>query len=366
MSDIHHFYKRETVEEEARGWLIKLDGDSPLSEDYQKALQAWCQRSPAHREELLRIAKFFEEANLLVNLAVPLKSHASNKKKKVKWPGLKLLGMPGAAGASYAAVLLVVFVVLFKLYQLDSITELNGVYASAIGEIQQHTLADGSVVYLNTNSQIDIDYNSAVRKIRLLKGEAHFSVAKDNEWPFEVYVGEKMVKAVGTAFTIKIAGQGVSVAVTEGRVDLVNMIEKSVASLKAAPEGGEVKARKIGSLGRGQQAVISTRPANESAVNTTGGVIITTISDQQMERKTSWQTGYLLFAGEPLSDVVAEISRYTNTQIEIVSPELRALRIGGRFKIDDLRALFNVLETNMGITVSRLDDTHIQLSAAIQ
>src|SRR5690242_13378646 len=63
------FIDREAVEAQAREWLIRLDGDTPLTPAERESLQRWASQSAAHREELLRIAAFWSEADLLAELA---------------------------------------------------------------------------------------------------------------------------------------------------------------------------------------------------------------------------------------------------------------------------------------------------------
>ena len=83
-----------------------------------------------------------------------------------------------------------------------------------------------------------------------------------------------------------------------------------------------------------------------------------------MARRLSWRKGLLIFAGEPLEEVVAEISRYTTVSIEITDPTVRTIKIGGQFRVGEIDAMFDVLEENFGLRVTRLSYNHIQLSAA--
>ena len=76
----------------------------------------------------------------------------------------------------------------------------------------------------------------------------------------------------------------------------------------------------------------------------------------------AWQQGLLIFSGEPLEDVVAEISRYTDTKIIIKSEEARALRIGGQFKVADTRAIFSALEKGFGLKADYATNNLVYLS----
>jgi transmembrane sensor len=88
------------------------------------------------------------------------------------------------------------------------------------------------------------------------------------------------------------------------------------------------------------------------------------LDTEDMARELAWRDGLLVFTGEPLSQVIDEVSRYTPIRIEIADASLRAMPVGGRFRLDDLDAMLDALETSFGIRVLRLDEKHIQLWAA--
>ena len=80
MNNVHKFSNRGTIEAEARAWLIRLDGDTPLREEEISALREWAGRSPAHRQELKRISRFWNIANILTELAIPLHGNTVPKR----------------------------------------------------------------------------------------------------------------------------------------------------------------------------------------------------------------------------------------------------------------------------------------------
>ena len=82
------------------------------------------------------------------------------------------------------------------------------------------TLEDGSVVELNHGGKLEIDFSSETRRVRLVRGEANFTVAKNPERPFVVNAGGVDVRAVGTVFNVRLAREAVEVVVSEGRVKL--------------------------------------------------------------------------------------------------------------------------------------------------
>ncbi len=75
----------------------------------------------------------------------------------------------------------------------------------------------------------------------------------------------------------------------------------------------------------------------------------------------AWHEGYLVFSGEPLSEVVEQVNRYSPVTLHIADPKLATIAVGGRFRIGDLDAILDVLRANFGIQSSRIDERDIQL-----
>ncbi len=373
--NVVEFPDRSAIEEEAAVWLIKLDDDEPPSTAELALLQEWLERSPVHREELVSLATFWDKMNVLTELAVPLGSPKSGVKFGF-FAGLRRTA-PGYRRFGIAAIMVAVVAGTVTMWlRPDSHVASNGLYATAIGQQLTITLAEGSVVVLNTNSQVKVDYDKQYRDIRLLQGEAHFTVAKNVERPFRVYAGGGRVQAVGTAFSVYLKDHAVNVTVTEGRVILASLIRPGTNRLQQplAPSGTEQlfgsKAmvddeyvNTLGTIKAGESATIQTVVDSDAS---TGSWLdtIETIETPEMEKRLSWRQGLLTFNGDPLEAVVDEISRYTTISIEISDPSVRAIKIGGQFPVGETDAMFDALEANFGLRVTRLSHDHVLLSAA--
>lgn len=376
-NNIVPFDDQSTIASEAREWLIRLDRDDPPSKAELGALRQWAAQSRAHHSELVRISAVWDDANILNELSTPVYNRAS-----ITWR--RLLGniwgscSPATqwASAAASAVLAITLTIALVPPPLDAS---NGLYITAIGEVQEQQLVDGSVLQLNTDSQVQVSYSDGLRKIRLLKGEAHFEVAPDKQWPFQVYAGNGMVKAVGTAFSVRLNPEQVNVVVSEGVVDIASIrpahhnqehsqqqgqqqgqpysASQANQAAQAAPT-----AQRLASLRQGQAADISNLigPAAEPG----RALAIQQIPAPELERKLAWRSGYLVFVGDPLSQVIAEISRYTPISIQLASPEMANIRVGGRFKVGELNAMLEVLQSSFGLQVSYLDDHRVQLQLA--
>ncbi len=353
-----NFPDRKTLEAEAGSWLIRLDGDTPLSDAEQAALRDWLARSPAHASELQELARLWGKMNILTELAVPLEGQQPSNtasQPMVKPRRIPLFTFPAAMAGALAAVLLVLVASSFW-FSATPIDNENGLHATVVGEQKSLTLPDGSVVLLNTNTQVRVDYGQEFRDIRLLQGEAHFTVAKDAEHPFRVYAGSGRIQAVGTAFAVYLRDKDVNVTVTEGKVEL------AVSNDSLEPDA-ELVVNEFATLEAGQSTVISSKAEGEAQLQI-AAESIHTITPPEIERQLSWRQGLLTFSGEPLEQVVTELSRYTNLSIQIDDPAIKAIKIGGQFQVGETEALLNSLEANFALRVTRLDNDRVLLTSA--
>jgi transmembrane sensor len=199
-------------------------------------------------------------------------------------------------------------------------------YSTVRGERSVVTLADGSRVSLDSNSEVTVHYTGSARILQLVRGQARFDVAHDVERPFSVLAGAQKVIATGTAFNIDLNGPKVLVTLIEGHVVVVDV--KSTLSAMGA-SSAEPRHKSV-ELNAGQQlaalpeALPDIHPAN-------------------IQRVTAWMNGQLMVDNEPLSEVVAQVNHYTQTQIEIRDPEVAAMRISGVFNTADVSGLVDIV-----------------------
>ncbi|WP_415909953.1 FecR family protein [Oleiharenicola sp. Vm1] len=182
-------------------------------------------------------------------------------------------------------------------------------------------LPDGSRVELKDGTQLVVQYSETERRVKLTGGEAHFSVWKDKARPFVVDAAGVEVRAVGTAFNVRLDPRDVQVIVTEGRVQ----VEQPAAAVPVAPAYVSV----------GQQAVVALA---QPVAPTISGV-----TNEDIARELAWQAPRLEFNETPLADAVAEFNRLNRHQIELGDPALGALRIGGTFRPDNVEAFIRML-----------------------
>jgi len=296
-NNIVEFPDRTAIEKEAGAWLIKLDGDNVPSAEELASLREWLERSPVHREQLRSFAEFWGKMNVLTELAVPL-GHANGRAKRSFVENLRH-AIPQLGQASIVTAVIVIGVATTFWLRPDPFLSSNDFYATAVGQQRSMTLADGSVVLLNTNSQIKVAYDNEYRNVRLLQGEAHFTVEKNAEHPFRVYAGNGRMQALGTAFSVYLKDDTVNVTVTEGKVELAcvsrlvtNQLlqqETPLGTVKSSGSNAIVESgfvETLGTIKAGESATIQGVLGTDT-VSTINAIEIVEV--QEMAKRLSWR-----------------------------------------------------------------------------
>jgi len=371
MKNVVDFPDCEAVDEEALAWLVRLDGDKPLSVSEEKVFEEWLSRSPAHREALKSLNVFWAHCNVLGELVEPTSVTEICKKRTLSY-----FFMFSSFGRAATAMVFIVGLVLTNWFGSQGITDSNGLYSTVVGQQKTIMLVDGSQMQLNTNSQIQVDYNTGFRNIRLLQGEVHFEVAKDKSKPFRVYAGNGRVQAVGTAFNVYLKKGDVDVFVTEGEVALASILPVALSTLHSdiqnESSNDKSKVNVLGIAVAGQGVTLKTiqimsqgKEKDISEVQFVTELVLTNVNDQKpINALLAWRKGLLIFSGESLEEVVEEISRYIPVSIEIVDPELRKIQIGGQIRVADTDSMFKALEANFGLKINRLGYNRVQIVTA--
>ncbi len=226
-------------------------------------------------------------------------------------------------------------------------------YTTTFNDYQQITLKDGSVMEMNANTQVEVEFTKSRRGVNLLRGEAHFQVEKDASRPFFVEVGSVSVKAVGTAFNVRYGSSEVQVLVTEGRV--------AIDALRSEPEisGGETTPTMYPELIAGDQVTISTQ--SDHLVP-----LLSKVESKEYENILAWKGPRLFFNATPLEEAARQFNEQNVVQVIIEDDELRNLSIGGSFLVEDVEAFVRLLAGDGSIAVERSDFDRVLLKPAQQ
>jgi transmembrane sensor len=217
-------------------------------------------------------------------------------------------------------------------------------YATVLGERRVVTLADGSRVSLDSNSEVTVRYTSGARLLHLVRGQARFDVAHDVERPFSVLAGGQKVIATGTAFNIDLDESKVLVTLIEGHVVIVD--ERSPMGTLGLPEL-ESRHRSV-ELTAGQQLAASAEGVPD-------------VKPANIQRATAWLSGRLIIDDEPLSEVVAQVNRYSTTPIRIDDSTISSMRISGVFNTGDVAGVLDIVTQYLPVRAVRQTDGTIEL-----
>ena len=225
-------------------------------------------------------------------------------------------------------------------WQLSPYGYRPGEYQTGIGEQRIVELDDHSRIAIDAATRLQVRFSSESRSVRLLEGQAQFSVAKDPSRPFKVIAGDRTVVAIGTVFTVEYIERRMHVAMLEGRV--------AVAAAVQQPEPGAVEEIYL-TAGEGLQVAHD------------GQTIVIPRAD--LAAATAWREGKVIFRTEPLSEAVSRMNRYSRLQVRLDDPSLAAKQVSGVFEAGDTRGFVNALQLYLPITADYSGPDTVRLKA---
>jgi transmembrane sensor len=332
------------IEAAAAEWLVRRDrGLTPAQQD---AFHQWLAARPAHRAAFERHRRLWRDFDALAqwrpeHAAEPNPDLLARPRRRRLGRWLAPLGLAAAAALALAV----------------GRPRAPAVAAPAVIEAagyRQERLPDGSTLDLNRGAHVVVQFAPAERRVLLVAGEAQFTVAKDAARPFIVRAGGVEVRAVGTAFHVRLdaAAARIDVLVTEGRVALAQMerVEPGApgAIHPASPEPVRWGQRAPPTeLAAGERATIPLAPAAEP--------VIAAATPLEIAERLDWKPRLLDFDATPLVEVVAAFNRRNPAAPRLVvgDPALAALPVVGSIRSDNTEGFVRLLEATMGVRAER-------------
>jgi ferric-dicitrate binding protein FerR (iron transport regulator) len=315
-------------------WLIIpniLSGEATLEE---KALfEKWLQKAPENK-------RFFDS----INQISPAQIQNENEAKERVYARIKEVIVPKqitrklrfwryCAAASIAVIVALGAILVTSKPQAKEISYIETQVPNGVKS--KITLADGTIVYLNSGTYIKYpaQFNLNKREISL-KGEAYFEVAKDPEHPFIVHTDKIDIKVLGTHFNVKTFGD-------EGFIE-TTLLEGSVQIFKTADKN--------------QSSGVILRPNQQANYNLKSGEI--SVKEVPAELATVWKEGKIYFENQPLEAITKMLERNYNVNIRIISPKIAKELYYGMFnKSMNLNQLLDVMRSHDGFKYSIKNDT---------
>lgn len=213
--------------------------------------------------------------------------------------------------------------------------------ATRAGERRSVTLADGTVVELNTRTHIQVSFTPAQRNVTLLDGEAMFSVTHDASRPFVVDAGAGRVTVTGTRFDVRRIEKHVAVAVEAGSVKVDGVPAQTAA---ATGKTSALLTKGLGTTVQPDGIVALARPVDLSTA-------------------LAWRDGKLIFQNATLADVVREVTLYRPSPVIVANDAVGQLRVTSVFSSDNTDELLAALPQFLPVKVQTLTDGTVKISS---
>lgn len=204
---------------------------------------------------------------------------------------------------------------------------------SPYGARTSFELPDGTKVSLNSGARLKYDVKFKENRDIELDGEAYFDVHHDASSPFIVHTDVLDIKVLGTKFSVSSLSDEnlVDVVLVQGKVQLTGNKDSFSEILKPNERFCYSKREHSGKI-------------------------------EEIDAKylTAWKDGLLMFRNKPLGDVLKQIGRWYNVQIEVLDPEINDFRYRATFKDEPLEEVLNLISLTAPIQYKIRERTQIK------
>lgn len=281
--------RQSQARREAADWMARLNSRVVQTEIVEQFFD-W-RRDPLHQQAYAELEQVWAESGKLDR--DPAIRDALEQAIRPRSRGGFSMSSPITWGACIAMMLLLVV-------SAGMWWQFPRPVTTAKGEQRRLVLADGSRLWINTDSQVRLAVSSDHREITVDHGEAYVEVAHDPAHPFQVKAGDITVRALGTHFDVRHENEQTDVLLAEGSVRV--SAGDRVAATLAPGQAIRLQGNRTSSLG-----------------------------EVDMARLLSWMNGRIHFEATPLETAVAEVNRYTDKGIDLAPDVPGRIEVSGTF-----------------------------------
>lgn len=333
---------QEVIEQTASEWIVRR-ANPEFSAAERAQLEAWLNQSAVHAEAFTRLQKawsVFDRARqprfgdeILVDLARRRRARRLRSRMAIGFAVLAVVaGLVTTRSLSKVA------------------PEMSDRMSLVAWSVRK--LPDGSIVELNRDAQIQVQFDGVGRVVTLDRGEAYFRVEKDPSRPFKVRAGGVDVVAVGTVFSVQVQKSAVEVVVTEGRVAVQN---KGAAPADSVVNSAPLPATTF--VDAGNKASVVTGDGKHESVTT-----VSAMTPEALNRRLAWRAVLTEFEEMRLADAVSLINQANRVQIVLADPSIGLLSVGGSFRSDNPGGFVAIVAASFDLRVDRRGDEEIVLT----
>jgi len=296
----------------ATEWYVQLSSGT-ATEGQRVEWQRWRQASQENErawQNIEKVTQRFGSVPSQIGLATLSNTAMHNRRRALK----------------HMAVLFAVGTSSWLAYKEQPWIGLIADYTTGAGETRQVMLADGTSVFLNTDTAIKTAINTTQRTVTLLRGEIVIESGHElfTSHPLIVSTTHGAITALGTQFSVLDQGGSISVSVFEGAVKIVPAA--NTASTVTVVAGESIRF--------------------DSSSHSAKGVADIT--------QAAWTNGFIVADGMPLAEFLARLSRYSTGLIPRklnCNPAVANLLISGSFPINDIDQSLAIVAQTLPVRV---------------
>ncbi len=316
--DAHQRGAKQALSNEAAELFVLLRDDRLGLRQRERNVR-WLKQSPDHIAELLRSQQVYKvlRASKLEDRPPRTPGHADDPESNVIElarhrplpPPLVELDRPRRRFKSgRIAAIAACLVISLALVYLGQGAWPDRTIETELGQWRTADLSDGTQVRVGPGSLLEVEFEKDRRTVRLVRGEAMFSVAKESR-PFLVESEMVAVMAVGTAFRVSRRGGEDVVVVTEGSVAVYRDDAESKPSSTTAVPASLAQATGAVPLSAGEQVSVSR---SQSLVK----------QKINVDYEQAWAEGWLVYEDKTIAEVASEFNRRNRIKIVVAEPTI--------------------------------------------
>lgn len=290
------------VLQQAADWFALLR-DERVSELDRQAWQRWLDAQPQHRQAWQRVEAIsgqFERLPQRQAARSALQARGVDRRQALK--ALSIVAGVGLLGLGTRTLP-------WQQWQANQRT--------AVGEVLGSQLADGSRLWLNTDSALDVDFTAELRRLALYRGEVLVEAADDAR-PLWLETAHGRLRVQGGRFAVRQQDDGFLVSTQVGALEILGARRQSLVA--------------------GHQAYFDAQWVDRPAPLRQG--------------QQAWTHGILQADDMPLGQFIAELSRYQHGHLGC-DPQVADLRLVGAFPLAEPERIYAALEASLPVRVVR-------------
>ncbi|WP_166220756.1 FecR domain-containing protein [Pseudomonas atagonensis] len=302
--------------EQAAQWYVQLH-DEQVAEHERLSWQAWLAQSPEHQDAWRYVERVGQRFAPLQNdneshaISHTLRNTArASFSRRQSLKGLLILAATGLSGLA-----------VWRGSPL--VKRLSADLSTGTGETRETTLSDGSRIWLNALSALNVRFDATQRLLQLRAGEVLIDTAKDATRRFVVATEQGQMRALGTRFSVCQNDRNTLLNVYQGAVEVRNL--------------------------QGQTQVVQ---AGQQLAFSGSRLGIATAASPSRE---AWRQGLLLADNLPLGELIEELGRYRPGHLHC-DPEVAQVPVMGSFPLRDTDQALRLLEAALPIRVDKTFD----------